>query len=151
MNIPIEFNKVYTYTLQNYKIDCLTDEMCKEIFKDGRAFSHFIEPWLSIKFPLIHIKGCKQYDFVNKNDKNIKYDEKTFTKRGCRYMPSNMIGQGREFDEETFIKKASELKYIIVSNVKFPEIKIKFVSGIDLLKKYPNGIITIKHYDEFFR
>ena len=151
MKIPIEFNKVYTYTLQNYKIDCLTDEECIDIFKDGRAFSHVIEPWLSKKFPLIHINGCRQYDFVDGNDENIKYDEKTFTKRGCRYMPSNMIGQGREFDEEIFIKKASKLKYIIVSNVKFPEIKIKFVNGNDLLKKYPNGNIPIKHHDEFFK
>jgi len=128
----------------------LPSQMIIEIFKDGRPFSHFIEKWLSLNFDLIHIGGCKAYDFVHENDENIKYDQKTFTVRGCKFMPSNMIGEGRKFDKEIFETKAQNLNYIIVSNVNFPEIKIKFVKGTDLINTYPNGVIPSKDFIKFF-
>jgi hypothetical protein len=121
-----------------------------EIFKDGRAFSHFIEAWLAITYPLTHIKRCKQYDHTDVNDETVKYDQKTFTMRGCKFMPSNMIGEGRKFDKEIFETKAQKLNYIIVSNVNFPEIKIKFVKGTDLINTYPNGVIPSKDFIKFF-
>jgi hypothetical protein len=65
-------------------------------------------------------------------------------------MPSNMIGEGRKFDKEIFETKAQNLNYIIVSNVNFPEIKIKFVKGTDLLITYPNGTIPSKDFIKFF-
>lgn len=65
-------------------------------------------------------------------------------------MPSNMIGEGRKFDKEIFENKAKSLNYIIVSNVNFPEIKIKFVRGTDLVYNYPNGSIPLKDLIEFF-
>ena len=30
---------------------------------------------------LKHISGCKKYDFIDMNNKETKYDEKTFTLR----------------------------------------------------------------------
>ncbi len=62
-----------------------------------------------------------------------------------------MIGQGRTFNEEVFNEKASKLIYIIVSNVYFPQIKVKFIKGIDLIKTYQNGIIKFKDHDNFFK
>jgi hypothetical protein len=118
--------------------------------KDGRPFAHFIEAWLAEKYPLVHVPGCKQYDHTDIKDENIKYDEKTFTKNGCKFMPSNMVGEGRTFDQEKFYKKAKNLIYIIVSNVDFPEIKIKFVRGIDLIVLYPSGIIPSNDHVKFF-
>ena len=49
------------------------------MWKDGNT--------ISSKFPTA----------VAKKDREIKYDEKTFTNRGCKYCPSNMLGQGRTF------------------------------------------------------
>ena len=76
----IEYNKTITH---NIDIDnCfgnLPKSDCIEVFKDGRAFSHFIERWLAINYPLNHIKGCKKYDHTDVSDENIKYDQKTFT------------------------------------------------------------------------
>ena len=146
----IIFNKTYVFTLADYSFGNLSSLMVTNIFKDGRVFSHFIEKWLSVNFQLLHILGCKSYDLVDENDENIKYDQKTFTSRGCKYMPSNMIGQGRTFDKDIFELKAKDLNYIIVSNVNFPEIKIKFVKGIDLLIDYPNGTIPSKDHIKFF-
>jgi len=144
------FNKTFIFNLVDYSFGNLPSQMIIEIFKDGRPFSHFIEKWLSLNFQLIHITGCKSYDFIDENDEIIKYDQKTFTSRGCKFMPSNMIGEGRKFDKEIFETKAQNLNYIIVSNVNFPEIKIKFVKGTDLINTYPNGVIPSKDFIKFF-
>ncbi len=61
-----------------------------------------------------------------------------------------MIGEGRKFDKKIFEEKAKKLIYIIISNVKFPEIKIKFVKGIDLIVDYPDGKIPSKDFIKFF-
>ena len=137
--------------LAEYSFGNLPQAIIIEIFKDGRPFSHFIEKWLMLNYELIHIGGCKSYDFVDSNDENIKYDQKTFTKKGgCNFMPSNMIGEGRKFNKEIFEEKAKQLIYIIVSNVNFPEIKIKFVKGVDLIVDYPTGKIPSKDLVKFF-
>ena len=147
----IVFNTTFTHNIQNVGFDNLSIESCRSIFKDGRAFSHFIEPWLENNYPsLKHIKDCKDHDLVDNTDENIKYDQKTFTKKGCSFMPSNMKGQGRKFNKQVFEEKSKKMLFIIVSNVNFPEIKIKFVRGIDLVVDYPSGIIPFKDFDKFF-
>jgi hypothetical protein len=149
-NVSIKYGITYTHIIEDYSFGNIPKSVIIETFKDGRAFSHFIEPWLAINYPLIHIKGCKKHDHVDINDENIKYDQKTFTKLGCKFMPSNMIGEGRTFNKEIFDEKAKKLIYIIVSNINFPEIKIKFIRGIDLIVDYPTGIIPLKHFKKFF-
>lgn len=147
----VELNKTFKHTISNYGFDNLTNEDIKEIFKDGRPFSHLIEPWIAQNYPLIHVKGCKKYDFTDKKYPETLYDEKTFTKRGCKFCPSNMIGQGRIFDKEIFEEKSRKLIFAVVSNVDFPNIKIRFVRGIELIAKYPNGQIPFKHRNDFFK
>ena len=145
----IILDKTLKYTLKNYSFDNLSQSICETIFKDGRIFSHFIEKWLDNTFEeLTWVGGCKSYDFID-NEGN-KYDEKTFTKGGCKYMPSKMIGAGRKFNKEDFLEKANNLIYIIVDNTNFPEIKIKFKKGSDLIKKYPRGNISKNKRTEFF-
>jgi len=141
-------NRVFTHTIESISFGNIPNPILKEIYTDGRAFSHLIEPWLAVNYPLTHIKGCRNHDHVD--NENSQYDQKTFTKRGCNFMPSNMIGEGRTFNKEIFEEKAKHLIYIIVSNIHFPEIKIKFVRGIDLLVNYPNGKIPLKDFDKFF-
>jgi hypothetical protein len=146
----VKYNVTFTHFIEYFSFGNIPKDIMIDTYKDGRAFSHFIEPWLAINYPLIHITGCKQYDHININNHSIKYDQKTFTKRGCKFMPSNMIGEGRTFNKEKFEEKAKELIYIIISNVNFPEIKIKFIRGIDLIVDYPNGIIPLKDFNKFF-
>lgn len=146
----MNLNQVYQFKLENVAFDCLPLEQVAKIFKDGRVFSHLIEPWLAQKFPITHITGCKEYDFTDNADPEIKYDQKTFTAGGCKYYPSSMIGTGRKFDRELFEQKANKLIYIIVSNIQFPEIRVKFVTGADLLAQYPKGEIPFANYGKFF-
>lgn len=148
--ISVELNKTFNHTIQNVSFCNLSKECLNDILKDGRAFSHFIEPWLAKNYPLNHIKGCKKFDFTDKNFPNILYDEKTFTKKGCKFCPSNMLGQGRKFNKEIFEEKTKKMIFCIVSNVHFPNIKVRFVKGITLLPKYPNGKIPSKDFIKFF-
>jgi hypothetical protein len=140
----------FTRSIKNVEFDGLSQEILRSIFGDGRIFSHFIERILARDYSLQHISGCKGHDLVDPSNPEIKYEQKTFTKGGCKFMPSNMIGQGRHFDPVIFNEKAKNLNYIIVSNIKFPEIKIKFMKGMDMISMYPNGEIKIKDHDRFF-
>ena len=151
MNTPsVPLNKTLNHTIEQYAFGNLSEETVKNIFKDGRVFSHFIETWIEDNYPLTHIKGCKEYDFTDNVYPNILYDEKTFTKNGCKFCPSNMIGTGRTFNKDIFKEKCKKLIYCIVSNIDFPNIKIKFVRGEELYTLYPKGVIPLKDLVEFF-
>ena len=113
--------KTYTHILKNLSFDKLSEKIVLDILKDGRPFSHFIEHWLEETYSLKHIKGCKEYDFIDINNSEIKYDEKTFTKGGCKFCPSSMLGTGRKFNKEIFQEKANNMIYIIVSNINLPK------------------------------
>lgn len=148
---PIIFNTTIVRKINNVSFDALPLEVLKELFNDGRIFSHFIERILAQDYGLSHVAGCKGHDLVDPSNAQVKFEQKTFTGNGCRIMPSNMIGQGRHFDMGIFHEKAAGLNYIIVSNITFPELKIKFVKGSDLISQYPNGEIKLRDHDKFFR
>jgi len=151
-NISIPFNVTFLHTMQGCGFDNLSKEGYTEVWKDGRVFPHFIEKWLEHNYPsLKHIKGCKGHDLVDNADENIKYEQKTFTDRGCDFTPSNMKGAGRKFDQTIFEEKTKKLIFIIISNIDFPNIKIKFIRGNDLIVSYPNGKIPRKDFDVFFK
>ena len=61
-----------------------------------------------------------------------------------------MIGQGREFDQEVFEEKTKKLVFCIVSNINFPNIKVRFIKGSELLLKYPKGKISSNDFIKFF-
>ena len=146
----VELNKTFIHEIKNYRFGDLPDETCIQIWKDGRPFSHFIEQFIAQHYPVIHVPGCKSHDFVDEHNESILYDEKTFTNRGCAFCPSNMLGQGRSFDNERFQSHCQKLIFCIVSNIDFPTIKIKFVKGTDLMIRYPNGKIPLNNVVEFF-
>ena len=147
---PIVFNQTFVSTIQNFAFGDLSQEVIKEIFKDGRVFAHFIEPFLAQEYGLTHIKGCKDHDLVDPQNPQVKYEQKTFTRNECDFTPSNMKGQGRHFDKTVFDEKSKNLIYVIVSNVNFPEIKVRFVKGPELTAMYPNGKISKNDHDKFF-
>ena len=150
IDLDFSFNKRYEFILRDIKFDNLPEELIFEKFKDGRFFSHIIEKWLEKKFMnLIYVNG-KGYDFIDSRDNNIKYDEKTFTCRGCNYVPSKMLGAGRKKNLSEFQEHAQKINYIIVDNTEFPKIQLVFISGNDLLLNYPKGKIPIRDRVAFF-
>jgi hypothetical protein len=146
----IVFNTTIERKIENVSFDTLPVEVLHELFKDGRIFSHFMERILAKDYGLTHVPGCKGYDIVDPVNPDIKYEQKSFTGNGCKFMPSNMIGQGRHCDKEVFDEKSKHLIYVIVSNLHFPTLKIRFIKGPELAAKYPNGEIKLKDHDNFF-
>jgi len=144
----IVFDKTFHRTIKNFTFDDLSQEKLVKHYKDGRHFAPLMEQILALDFNLTHVEGCKDHDLVDPSNPDMRFDEKTFTKGGCRFMPSNMIGQGRTYDETVFHEKAKKLNYVICSNVNFPEVKIRFVKGTDLIALYPKG--EIKDHEAFF-
>lgn len=151
LSCSVELDRTFDHEITDVAFGGLPTEKVMEIFKDGRVFSHFIEVWLEKEYPALkHIKGCKEYDFIDRNHENTRYDEKTFTQGGCRYCPSSMIGTGRKFNREEFEEKTKKLIFCIVSNIHFPNINVRFVRGTKLLQQYPKGFIPLKNFDKFF-
>lgn len=148
--MQVIFNKTFTSTIQDIAFGNLPQEILRNLFSDGRIFSHFMERILAQDYGLTHVTGCKGHDLVDPKDPQIKYEQKTFTGNGCKFMPSNMIGQGRHFDKTVFDEKSKGLNYVIVSNVRFPEIRVRFIKGAELAAAYPMGEIKSKDHDKFF-
>lgn len=146
----IFMNTTYVYYASEYNFENLPKEKLNKIYQDGRIFAFMIEYWLEANFQNLKHVDKKIYDFIHEKKEEIKYDEKTFTKRNCDIKPSKMKGKGRKTDQNEFQSIAKTLIYIIVSNVNFPEIKIQFIHGEKFLQTYPDGIIPSKDHDKFF-
>ena len=140
----IKYNKVYNFDLTSQgKFGTLSDSEFNEILKDGRVASHFLEAQLEKWFPsLKHVKGCKGYDHVDRENTDQKYDAKNFTSHGCKFMPSSMLGTGRKFNEEKFIEKANSMDYIICDILEYPKVRVIFKKGGMLAEQFPDGKIS---------
>jgi hypothetical protein len=150
MSTPIEFNKTVSRTYTEFAFDGLSREELIRLYRDGRISSHFMEVIIGRDSRLTHVGGCKDHDLVDPSNSKIKYEQKTFTSKGCKLMPSSMIGTKRKFDKKIFDEKVKDLNYVIVSVLRFPEVHTRFVKGSELATLYPNGVISVKKHDSFF-
>ena len=47
-NIPsVVLDQTFVHEIENYSFGNLPPEVCREIYKDGRPFSHFIENYIN--------------------------------------------------------------------------------------------------------
>lgn len=108
----LELYKLYEIKIENIAFGNLRQNKLLEILSDGRVLSHLLEAKLEQDFDnLTHIKKCKSWDF--EDSAGNKFDEKTFTKRGCKFMPSYMIGKGRKYNKDKFKKYLEEVNMSI--------------------------------------
>ena len=145
----VELNKAFKFLIEDFSFGTLSQERLVNIGRDGRVASHLLEPQLEDWFPeLTHVAGCKGYDHYDQTGQ--LYDAKNFTKNGLKFMPSNQIGSGRKFCFETTKEHASDLIYICCDIVEFPEIRVVFKDGKDLLEEYPNGMVSKGQREDLF-
>jgi len=150
----LTINKLYKLTIDKIVFGNLSNHKIIEIFSDGRVLSHLLEAILDEEFlNLKHIKKCKTYDFID-NYTQQKYDEKTFTKNGCKFMPSNMVGAKRSYDKKRFASylKDTNMYYILVDGTRLSEkeIRIKAFDGNNLFECYPNASIPFCDIEYIF-
>jgi hypothetical protein len=151
MTSVILYNTVYTFDLsEEIKFGSLPTKELQEVFTDGRASSHLLERQIPYWFSsLVRQNNCKkEYDFEDNSNK--KYEMKTFTKRGCKFCPSNMVGKGRKFDYNRMKVIASYTDYILCDITEFPIIKIVFKNGNVLLSQYSNTEIKYGEKQNIF-
>ncbi len=151
MKLPIELNKTYIFELKTPRFGALQKEEVIKIFKDGRYASPFLERQLPLWFDgLTHITGNKPYDLVDEQGR--KYDAKNFTSNGLKFMPSGQIGTGRKYDPDKCRKKIEENKmtYIACDITEFPKVRVRFLDGSELLKKYPKAQVMFKDREVLF-
>ncbi len=139
--MKIKLNKTYNFAYRGkVSFGDLSEEECHEVLQDGRFAAPFMERQLTKHFPeLVHVDK-PGYDHVDPTGQ--RYDAKNFTKRGLKFMPSNQIGQGREFDKEVAHEKSSDLIYICCDIVEFPKVRVIFKKGSDLIQEYPSCTIN---------
>ena len=94
-----EMNKTYNYKFEDVKFDNLDEVSLLKAFMHGSTISRFIELWLARNYDKLMDSDTPEYDLWD-FEKKRKVEVKSFTKSGCRFMPSYMIGAGRKLDEE---------------------------------------------------
>ena len=141
-----ELNKLYTFKMKNISFDNVSIDLLINLFKDGRHASHILELWIETNFANITRKNEKDHDFI---DDNSNYIEAMKNKIRL-IMPSRMIGVGRKYIKEEADKVINSNIYVVTDINDMPTIRMKFVKGTDLLKKYPKAVIPFKLRNEFF-
>lgn len=146
----IERNKTYHKKIENFCFGELPKELLIELFKDGRTTSRLMEKLATFWFPELTNVDAKHYDHVD--TEGNRFEMKGFTKGGCKFVPSSMLGKGRHIDLDELAEGISEhkLTYIITDIVNFPKIRVKFVDGEELLRTYPKGEIKFNERENFF-
>lgn len=133
-------------TLSNsLKIDA---DSTRTYFTDGRRISFLIERRLSnevIKGTIAHSEGAG-FDLLD--PEGGKWEVRSISKN-VYFCPSYMVGSGRSFIEEGFIKKLEEIRGYILSDIsQFPKVPYWIVKKEDVWEWYkrgklgPNTLIT---------
>lgn len=136
----IQFNTIYRFNFP-ITIGTLSADVVAKLGKDGRFLSHALEYQLADWFPLIRVDQT-HYDLVDKATQTIKYEAKCFTNNGAKLLPSKMQGSKREVDYPAFMDIALNTIYIVLDITAFPEIRVVFIEGQEVLKRFSNAKIT---------
>jgi hypothetical protein len=135
----MEYNKLYTFDLTGKVSFCdLTEEQLYIAYRDARVSSHLIEYQLTHWFPNLERVDQTGFDLIDHSAEKRKIDQKSFTKHGCNFAPSNMIGKGRSVEIWEATSHAKSIDYVITDVVEFPIVRLKFFKGYDLIERYPN-------------
>ena len=99
-------------------------------FTDGRRVSFVLERRLAYEIlhgTLAPSEGAG-YDLTDAS--GGKWEVRSISKDGIYFCPSYMVGSGRSFNEEGFLKKLNEIKGYLVSDIeRFPEIPFWTISS----------------------
>lgn len=136
----IEINREYIKTVSNYGFDSLPSDILHKLFTKGTVVSHFLEELLPFWFPELKFVNGAGYDHIH-NDGTL-YEMKCFTRGGAKWAPSNMVGKGRKIDKEKMYDNARDKIYVFANVTEFPNIRLVFKSGINMITKHPSGSIS---------
>jgi hypothetical protein len=150
--MKIILDKVYKETIDKINFGNISQKSIFNLLRDGRVASGFIENWMATNFSELEEAQTKDFDFKLKKSIEGFYtaEQKLFTRLGCKFYPSRMIGVGRKLNPIEAKKTIEKSIYLIVYINEMPKIYFKFVKGKNLLKRYPKFVIPFNKKEEFF-
>ena len=134
-----------------YSFGHLSKETLDILFSDGRVASHFLSKEIENIFTNLKYVDQRGYDFVDINT-GQRYEFKCFTKGGCKFSMSNMIGKGRKLNHKVMKEFITEnkLQYILCDIINFPLLNIQFIDGMKLSSMYSKFSIPFKDREKIF-
>lgn len=115
-------------------------EDVQEYFTDGRRVSFIVERRIAreiLKGKLAPTEGAG-YDIID--SQGNKWEVRSITERGIYFCPSYMVGSGRQFNKNGFLKKLGGIKGFIIADIKsFPSIPFWIISADEVREWWTNG------------
>lgn len=112
----------------------------REYFTDGRRVSFIIERRVSKEIMKGKLASSEGAGFDLFDVAGGKWEVRSISRGGIYFCPSYMVGSGRKFDVDGFLKKISEIKGYIISDIEsFPSVPVWIVSKEEVLKWWENG------------
>ena len=112
----------------------------REYFTDGRRVSFIIERRVSKEIMQGQLAPSEGAGFDLLDKEGGKWEVRSISRGGIYFCPSYMVGSGRKFDTEGFLKKITEIKGYIISDIEsFPDVPIWIVPKEDVLTWWKNG------------
>ena len=112
----------------------------REYFTDGRRVSFILERCIAkevLKGRLAPSEGA-EFDLLDAHGE--KWEVRSISKGGIYFCPSYMVGSGRSFDKEGFLKKLAEIKGYIVADIEsFPNVPFWIVTSQQVLTWWNAG------------
>ena len=120
----------------------ISESDVKLYFTDGRRVSFIIERRLA--YEIIHGKLAANegagYDLIDSS--GDKWEVRSISRDGIYFCPSYMVGSGRQFNEEGFLKKLAEIKgYIVADITQFPKIPFWIIPKEDVTDWWEKGLL----------
>lgn len=147
----IQIGRVYHFKIRNLAFGPLRRETLHSIFRDGRACSKLVENCLTQWFPELKMASSSNSTGFDHHWGSRKVELKSFTKSGCNFLPSYMVGSGRTADPEKASEELTADLLCISDITEFPKISVRFVDHVWAYKKYPKGKIKAKEGADFFK
>jgi len=115
-------------------------EDVREYFTDGRRVSFIVERRLArevLRGRLAPTEGAG-YDIID--SQGGKWEVRSITRSGIYFCPSYIVGSGRHFEEEGFLRKLREIKGFIIADIEsFPEIPFWIIPVEQVIKWWNEG------------
>jgi hypothetical protein len=114
-----------------------------EHHRDGRNSSTMLEKKLRSSFQLELADSSNDgYDLRDPKDGRM-FELRSLTPSGLQFAPSSMIGSGRRFDRQRFLRKLERIAgYIVCDISEFPRIPIVFVSSETVRSWFLDGLLN---------
>jgi hypothetical protein len=119
-------------------------EDVREYFTDGRRVSFLLERRICsevLRGKLAPTEGAG-YDIVD--SQGGRWEVRSISKDGVYFSPSYMVGSGRRFEKDGFLKKLSEIEGFILCDIEsFPEIPFWIVTTSDIISWWHSGDLGV--------